>query len=51
MSTEEYRETVLKAMREYEKTFDHVQQFEITDALDWLYEIIRALPTEKRGGY
>ena len=40
---EEYREKILKAIRDYEKEFDHVEQYEITNAIAELYEIIRAL--------
>jgi len=40
---DEYRETILKAIREYEKQFDPVEQYEITDAIGVLYEIVRAI--------
>lgn len=40
---EEYKEKVLKAIRDYEKQFDHVDQYEITNALAELYEIIKAI--------
>lgn len=43
MTEEEYREKVLTAIREYEKQFDQVEQYEITNALGELYEIIRAI--------
>lgn len=43
---DEYRETVLKAISEYEKQFDPVNQYEITDAIGVLYEIIRAIKTD-----
>lgn len=42
---DEYRETILKAIREFEKQFDPVEQYEITDAIGMLYEIIRAIKT------
>ena len=42
---EEYREKVLKAIREYEKEFNPSEQYEIVDALGYLYEIIRAIET------
>lgn len=42
---EEYREKVLKAMRDYDKQFDPVEQYEIRDAIEVLYEIIRAIET------
>ena len=42
---EEYREKVLKAILEFEKEFDPVDQYEITDAIGYLYEIIRAIET------
>lgn len=42
---EEYREKVLKAIRDFEKEFDPVDQYEITDAIGYLYEIIRAIET------
>lgn len=42
---DEYREKVLKALLDYEKQFDHVDQYEIVDAIGELYEIIRAIPT------
>ena len=42
---DEYRESILKAIREYEKHFDPVDQYEITDAIGVLYEIIRAIKT------
>ena len=31
---DKYRETMLKAIREYEKQFDPVEQYEITYAID-----------------
>ena len=40
---EEYKEKVLSAIREYMKQFDCVDQYEITDALAYLYEIVRAI--------
>lgn len=40
---DEYREKVLEAIREYEKQFDPVEQYEVTDAIGVLYEIIRAI--------
>lgn len=40
---DEYREKVLEAIREYEKKFDPVEQYEVTDAIGVLYEIIRAI--------
>lgn len=40
---DEYRETILKAIREYEKQFDPVEQHEITWAIGELFEIIRAI--------
>lgn len=40
---EEYKEKVLKAIRDFEKEFDQVDQFEITNAIADLYEIIRAI--------
>ena len=43
---DEYREAVLKAIRDYEKQFDPVNQYEITDAIGVLYEIIRAIKTD-----
>ena len=43
---DEYRETILKAIREYERQFDHVDQYEITNAIAELYEIIRAIKTD-----
>ena len=43
---DEYREAVLKAIREYERQFDHVDQYEITNAIAELYEIIRAIKTD-----
>ena len=42
---EEYKEKVLKAIRDYEKQFDRVEQYEIVDAIGELYEIIRAILT------
>jgi len=39
----EYREKVLKAIRDFEKEFSPVEQFEVTDAIGVLYEIIRAI--------
>lgn len=39
-----YREKVLTKILEYEKQFDPVDQYEITDAIGWLYEEIRAIP-------
>lgn len=42
---DEYRESVLKAIRDYEKQFHHVDQYEIANAIAELYEIIRAIPT------
>ena len=47
MTIEDYRESVLKAMREFEADFNHVDQFALTNALSDLYEIIRTLPVEK----
>ena len=41
----EYREKVLKAIRDFEKEFDPVDQYEITDVIGYLYEIIRAIKT------
>ena len=38
-----YKEEVLKAIREYEKTFNAVEQNEIVDAIGYLYEIIRRI--------
>ncbi len=46
MSAEEYKEKVLEIMLKYEKEFDHVEQWEICDALGCLYECIRAIPTQ-----
>lgn len=43
---DEYREAILKAIREYERQFDHVDQYEITNAIAELYEIIRAIKTD-----
>lgn len=43
MTVDEYREKVLKAMLDYEKQFDPVDQYEITDAIGELYEIIRSI--------
>lgn len=40
---DEYREKVLKAIRDYEKQFDYVDQYEITNAIAELYEIIRVI--------
>ena len=40
----EYRDKVLKTMREYEKQFDPVEQWEAIDVLGWLYEAVRAIP-------
>lgn len=42
---DEYKEKVLKAIRDYEKQLDHVEQYEIVNAIGELYEIIRAIPT------
>lgn len=42
---DEYREKVLKAIRDYEKQLDYVEQYEIVNAIGELYEIIRAIPT------
>lgn len=41
---DEYREKVLKVIRDYEKQLDHVDQYEIANAIEELYEIIRAIP-------
>jgi len=40
------KEIVLKAILDYEKEFDPVEQYEIVDAIQWLYEKIRLLPEE-----
>ena len=42
---DEYREKVLKAILDYEKQIDPVDQYEIENAIGELYEIIRAIPT------
>lgn len=42
---EEYREKVLKAIRDYEKEFSPSEQYEIVNAIGYLYEIIRAIET------
>ena len=42
---DEYRKKVLKAIRDYEKQFNCVDQYEITNAIAELYEIIRAIVT------
>ena len=42
---DEYREKVLKAIRDYEKQLDHVDQYDIANAIGELYEIIRAILT------
>ena len=39
----EYREKILKTILEYEKRFDPVDDFEVTDAIGYLYELIRAI--------
>jgi hypothetical protein len=43
---DKYREAILQAIREYEKQFDPVDQYEITDAIGVPYEIIRAIKTD-----
>lgn len=45
---EEYKEKVLKAMRDYEKQFDPVEQYEIRDVIEVLYEIIRVIEPQKK---
>lgn len=40
---DEYREKVLKAILDYEKQLDHVEQYELVDAIGELYEIIRSI--------
>ena len=42
---EKYREKVLKAIRDYEKEFSPSEQYEIVNAIGYLYEIIRAIET------
>lgn len=44
---DEYREKVLKAILDYEKQFSPADQFEITNAIGELYEIIRAIDPER----
>lgn len=44
----EYRESVLKAILDYEKQFHRVDQYEITNSIAELYEIIRAIPTDTK---
>lgn len=44
---DEYREKVLKAILDYEKQFSHADQYEITDVIGELYEIIRAIDPEQ----
>lgn len=46
---DEYREKVLKAILDYEKQFNPADQYEVTDAIGELYEIIRAIDSEKFG--
>lgn len=43
ITAEEYRDKVLQVMRDFEKQFDPVDQYEVTNALAELYETIRAL--------
>ena len=45
LNTEEYREKVLMKMLEYRKQYSPSEQWEILNALDWLYEEIRNIPT------
>ena len=40
----EYRDRVLKTIQEHEKEYNPVDQYEIIDALGWLYEEIRGIP-------
>ena len=42
-NVEEYREKVLKAILDYEKMLDHVEQYEVANAIAELYEIIRSI--------
>lgn len=42
-TNEDFKERVLKKILEYEKGFSHVDDFEITNAIGWLYEEIRQM--------
>ena len=42
------RKAVLDILSEEEKKYNPVDQFEVTDAIGWLFERIRALPQEKQ---
>ena len=46
MTASEYKDKVLKTIRDYEKQFQFVDQYEIVDAIQWLYEEIRSIPYE-----
>jgi len=39
-TNEDFKERVLKKILEYEKNFNPVDDFEVTDAIGWLYEEI-----------
>ena len=46
MTVSEYKDKVLKTILDYEKQFHSVDQYEIVDAIEWLYEEIRSIPDE-----
>ena len=46
MTAKEYREEVLKAILNYEKQFDPVDENDISNEIGCLYEIVRAIPIE-----
>lgn len=54
MTAEEYRAKVLKTILEYESHFNAVDDYEVKDAIAYLYEIIRgidAIPSAERTGW
>ena len=46
MMIKEYREKVLKTMLKYEEQYNPSDQYEIRDALEWLYEEVRQIPID-----
>jgi hypothetical protein len=40
---EEYRDKVLNAILKYWESLDHVDQYEIAEAIEDVYEIVRAI--------
>ena len=40
---EEYRDKVLNTILKYWKSLDHVEQYEIAEAIEDVYEIVRAI--------